>query len=131
MSVRDKRFQNVDRLGHSSAREIPTTRGKNQLEQASGTTPRLEKTKPKRACSEASRMSMGRVIDGLRRGRRQYVHLSPDRETATKVGARRGRPVILTIDSAAMHADGYLFYRADNGVWLTDHVPSRYISGWE
>ena len=67
---------------------------------------------------------------GLKRGRRQYVHLSPDRETAAKVGARRGRPVILTIDSAAMHADGDIFYRADNGVWLTDHVPPRFITDW-
>ncbi len=66
---------------------------------------------------------------GLKRGRRQYVHLSLDRETATKVGSRRGAPVILTIDCAAMEADGHVFYRADNGVWLTDHVPPHYISG--
>jgi len=31
---------------------------------------------------------------GLVRGSRQYVHLSPDVETARKVGQRRGRPVI-------------------------------------
>ena len=65
--------------------------------------------------------------EGLNKGRRQYVHLSPDRETATKVGARRGDPVILTVDTARMSADGHTFYRADNGVWLTDHVPPGYI----
>ena len=55
--------------------------------------------------------------------------ISLDRETATKVGSRRGAPVILTIDCAAMEADGHVFYRADNGVWLTGHVPPHYISG--
>ena len=66
---------------------------------------------------------------GLKPGERQYVHLSPDAETAAKVGQRRGKPVILTIDAAAMQADGYPFYRAENGVWLTDHVPARYVIG--
>jgi putative RNA 2'-phosphotransferase len=61
--------------------------------------------------------------EGLRPGRRQYVHLSPDVMTARAVGARRGEPVILRVDAAALHADGQLFYQAANGVWLTDHVP--------
>jgi putative RNA 2'-phosphotransferase len=67
--------------------------------------------------------------DGLRRGRRQYVHLSPDEQTATAVGARRGEPVILRVEAGAMHAAGLIFYRAANGVWLTDHVPPQWISG--
>jgi putative RNA 2'-phosphotransferase len=67
--------------------------------------------------------------DGLRPGRRQYVHLSPDERTATAVGARRGEPVILRVDAGAMHAAGLVFYRAANGVWLTDHVPPQWISG--
>ena len=33
---------------------------------------------------------------GLVRGKRHHVHLSKDVETARKVGARRGKPVILT-----------------------------------
>ncbi|GIH26144.1 putative RNA 2'-phosphotransferase [Acrocarpospora phusangensis] len=65
--------------------------------------------------------------DGLLRMRRQHVHLSPDQETATRVGARRGRPIILTIDSGAMHAGGHAFFRSANGVWLTDHVPPSFI----
>jgi putative RNA 2'-phosphotransferase len=64
---------------------------------------------------------------GLQSGTRQHVHLSPDRKTATTVGQRRGSPVILTIESAAMHTDGYEFYLSANGVWLTDEVPVRYI----
>ena len=50
--------------------------------------------------------------------------------TATQVGARREAPVILTVDAAAMHAAGHDFYQAANGVWLTDHVPPGYLSGW-
>lgn len=66
--------------------------------------------------------------DGLRRGSRKHVHLSEDRETAAGVGARRGRPVILVVDSSGMARDGHVFFRADNGVWLVNHVPPRYIA---
>jgi len=44
--------------------------------------------------------------------------------------ARRGASIILTVDAAAMHAAGHAFYQAANGVWLTDHVPPGYLSGW-
>src|SRR5262249_39421691 len=64
---------------------------------------------------------------GLNAGSRQHVHLSPDAETATKVGARHGRPVVLEVESGAMYRDGHRFFRSENGVWLTDHVPARYI----
>lgn len=64
---------------------------------------------------------------GLKPKNRHHVHLSPDRETAEKVGARRGPPIILTIHAEIMNNDGHEFYRSDNGVWLTDCVPARYI----
>ncbi|MFF7735229.1 RNA 2'-phosphotransferase [Streptomyces sp. NPDC007984] len=65
--------------------------------------------------------------DGLRPMNRHAVHLSPDRETATRVGARRGRPVVLDVDAAAMHRDGHVFQVSANGVWLTKAVPARYL----
>ncbi|WP_282087500.1 RNA 2'-phosphotransferase [Streptomyces tendae] len=65
--------------------------------------------------------------EGLRPMNRHDVHLSADRETATRVGARRGRPVVLPVDAAAMHRDGHVFRVSANGVWLTRHVPSRYL----
>jgi putative RNA 2'-phosphotransferase len=65
--------------------------------------------------------------DGLRPMSRHDVHLSPDRETARRVGARRGRPVILTVDARAMSEAGHEFRLSANGVWLTDHVPARYL----
>lgn len=72
--------------------------------------------------------SLGAIrAEGLRRMNRHDVHLSPDRETATRVGARRGRPVVLTVDAGAMHRDGHMFRVSANGVWLTQAVPPRYL----
>jgi putative RNA 2'-phosphotransferase len=64
---------------------------------------------------------------GLLKRSRNHVHLSADVETAKKVGARRGKPVILTIRSEAMHESGHIFYLSANGVWLTDAVPVLFI----
>ncbi len=64
---------------------------------------------------------------GLMKMKRQHVHLSPDEQTAIKVGRRHGKPVVLLIDSSAMHSSGLPFYLSDNGVWLTDAVPWQYI----
>ncbi|BCU76535.1 RNA 2'-phosphotransferase [Luteolibacter sp. LG18] len=65
---------------------------------------------------------------GLEKRQRHHVHLSADTATATIVGERRGKPVLLRIRAAAMHREGLRFFRSDNGVWLTDHVPPRYIA---
>jgi putative RNA 2'-phosphotransferase len=64
---------------------------------------------------------------GLLKRSRNHVHLSADVETAKKVGARRGKSVILTIRSEAMHQSGHSFYLSANGVWLTDAVPVSFI----
>ncbi|MFJ5224299.1 RNA 2'-phosphotransferase [Streptomyces sp. NPDC088400] len=65
--------------------------------------------------------------EGLRPMARHHVHLSPDRDTATRVGARRGRPVVLPVDAGAMHRRGLVFHMSANGVWLTESVPPRYL----
>src|SRR3954470_6981802 len=44
---------------------------------------------------------------GLKRMSRHHVHLSPDRATAVKVGARHGKPVVFEIAAGKMHADGH------------------------
>ncbi|MDO0926907.1 RNA 2'-phosphotransferase [Streptomyces sp. TG1A-8] len=64
---------------------------------------------------------------GLRPMDRHDVHLSADRATATRVGARRGRPVVLAVDAGAMHRDGHVFHVSANGVWLTRAVPPGYL----
>ena len=67
------------------------------------------------------------LSEGLKPRSRHHVHLSPDEETARKVGARRGKPVILRIDAARMAGEGHVFYLSGNGVWLTDHVPPGFM----
>ena len=70
------------------------------------------------------------LTGGLKPGQRNHVHLSPDPVTAAAVAARRGRPVILLINAAGMHNHGHQFYRASNGVWLTSHVPPKWIRSY-
>ncbi len=65
--------------------------------------------------------------EGLTAQGRTHVHLSADPATATTVGSRRGRPIVLRVDAAGMHHHGYRFFQADNGVWLTDAVPPQWI----
>jgi putative RNA 2'-phosphotransferase len=66
--------------------------------------------------------------EGLRPGNRHAVHLSPDVQTARRVGARRGRPVVLRVDAGSMAAEGAVFTRSANGVWLVDAVPPRHLT---
>ena len=65
--------------------------------------------------------------EGLQKMSRHHVHLSPDVETARRVGSRRGRPVLLVVEAAALHAAGSVFYQSGNGVWLVDSVPPAYL----
>jgi putative RNA 2'-phosphotransferase len=64
---------------------------------------------------------------GLIKGKRHHVHLSADVDTATKVGRRHGKPVVLRIEAGRMRQDGFIFYLSSNGVWLTERVPARYL----
>jgi putative RNA 2'-phosphotransferase len=67
-------------------------------------------------------------LEGLKPQSRQHVHLSLDEATAHRVGQRHGKPVILTVDALRMHAAGYRFYLAENGVWLTDRMPPEFLT---
>lgn len=68
------------------------------------------------------------LAEGLKPQARQQVHLSIDEATARRVGQRHGKPYIFRIDALAMHARGFKFYIADNGVWLTDQVPPEFLA---
>jgi putative RNA 2'-phosphotransferase len=65
--------------------------------------------------------------DGLHKMRRHHVHLHEEIATATAVGNRRGKAVLLKVRAQAMHAAGHVFYVTANHVWLTDYVPSEFI----
>ena len=64
---------------------------------------------------------------GIEKRTRNYVHLSRNEEIAKDVGARHGVPVILKIDAEKMNREGYEFFMAENGVYLTDYVPYKYV----
>lgn len=64
---------------------------------------------------------------GIKKMTRDFVHLSPDEETAIKVGLRHGKPVVLLVDARRIYQDGIHFYQADNGVWLTNNVKPQYF----
>ncbi len=66
--------------------------------------------------------------EGLMPMTRLYCHLSADIDTARTVGTRHGRPAVLRVNAAAMARDGHIFYRSENGVWLTDSVPPIYLT---
>ena len=67
------------------------------------------------------------LAQGLLKMSRLYVHLSSDIDTATKVGSRHGVPKIFIVESGKMFTDGYKFFKSVNGVWLTEHVPAKYL----
>jgi putative RNA 2'-phosphotransferase len=67
------------------------------------------------------------MAEGLKKGKRHHVHLSEDVETA-RIGARRGKPVILQVDAGKMHGQGFKFFLSANGVWLADSVPAVFLS---
>ena len=66
--------------------------------------------------------------DGLKPMTRQFVHISPDYETAVKVGSRHGKPVVLKIRAKDFVDDGNELYRTSNGVWQARYVPPAYFT---
>jgi putative RNA 2'-phosphotransferase len=67
------------------------------------------------------------LAEGLKPMARHHVHLSPDIETASRVGARRGAPVILRVAAGDMARGGAVFRLSSNGVWLVDGVPPAFL----
>ena len=67
------------------------------------------------------------LAEGLRPMARHHVHLSPDPAAAERVGARRGKPIVLRVAAGRLAAVGQLFWKTGNGVWLAEHVPPEAI----
>ncbi len=75
----------------------------------------------------ATRFVSSILAEGLIKGERQHVHLSADRDTALKVGQRHGQPALFIVNAVRMQAAGHAFFRSENGVWLTEHVPVEFL----
>lgn len=73
--------------------------------------------------------NLSSIMDrGICKMNRNHVHLSETIETASNVGARRGKDfVVLSVKAKQMHEDGFVFYLSRNQVWLTEHVPAKYL----
>lgn len=66
--------------------------------------------------------------EGLKPMGRHQVHLSQDLETASAVGKRHGKLVVLEVSAQAMVKEmDAKFYVTDNKVWLTGWVPPQYL----
>ena len=76
----------------------------------------------------ASRFVDSIMATGLERRSRHHVHLTEDIAIGEAVGRRYGKPVILRVAAAAMAAQGYVFFRSANGVWLVDAVAPPFIA---
>ena len=67
--------------------------------------------------------------EGLKRMDRNHVHLSSEVKTARAVGHRKrpSQPAIFRVRANEMWCDRHSFFVSENGVWLTDHVPPKYL----
>ncbi|MEK8211518.1 RNA 2'-phosphotransferase [Paenibacillus sp. FSL L8-0463] len=68
------------------------------------------------------------VKEGLQPMGRQYVHLSEGLHFATLAGSRRGKLVLLAVDTVKAVESAVTFYYAGNEVWLAEPVPAACIT---
>lgn len=76
----------------------------------------------------AQRFEDSIINSGIEKRNRHHVHLSAEKSTAKNVGQRHGKPIILEVRAVEMFAKGFQFFKSENGVWLTDKVPSLYLN---
>lgn len=92
----------------------------------------LEPRKPPRTLYHGTaRQNLARILSaGLQPMGRRQVHLCVAALDAEAVGRRHGKPVVLQVPAIRMHEEGHVFLMADNGVWLVDDVPARFLAFW-
>lgn len=60
--------------------------------------------------------------------KRQYVHLTTNIQLANRIGSRHGTPRTIEVNAARAHAEGTLFYRANDSFWLADQIAPRHLN---
>lgn len=76
----------------------------------------------------ASKNEESILKSGLSKRQRHHVHLSENLDTAISVGKRHGKPIVFEVDCKEMNAKGFVFYKSENDVWLTENVPSVFLA---
>ena len=66
-------------------------------------------------------------IDGILKEPRQYVQLSANIETTSEADITHGKLLIFRVRALKMHNKNFKFYLNENNVWITEHIPSRYV----
>lgn len=64
---------------------------------------------------------------GLRSQSNQLLHLFDDPDTANSLAPPLPERVIVTVQAGSMSERGFPFWRAENGVWLTEMVPPEFL----
>lgn len=71
--------------------------------------------------------------EGLKKMTREAVHMSEYYDDAKRIGSRHAggslaMTIVFKIKAFEMYKAGFKFYKSEDGVWLTDHVPGKYLS---
>ncbi|QDH22159.1 hypothetical protein FFV09_15690 [Saccharibacillus brassicae] len=86
-------------------------------------------TPPETLYHGTNRRALPAILEhGLLPMGRRYVHLSAETHFAALAGQRRGKLVLLTVDTAAAAEAGIIFYDAGSGVWLAERVPADVLT---
>lgn len=119
-----------DEKGRYSFDESGTKIRANQGHSIPGVVIKMESPEPPEFLyhGTATRFLDAIMHEGLKPMKRQFVHISPDYETAVKVGSRHGKPVILKIRAKDFRGDGDELYRSSNGVWQAKYVAPEYFT---
>ncbi|WP_341281643.1 RNA 2'-phosphotransferase [Paenibacillus sp. FSL H8-0537] len=63
--------------------------------------------------------------EGIQAMGRQYCHLSEGLDFAALAGSRKGKLVMLEVDTQLAAEHGVIFYYAGNEVWLAEAIPAE------
>lgn len=66
--------------------------------------------------------------EGLKKQQRHHVHMSENIPLMLEVARRRGEPRLIEINAKRMAEDGHKFYLTENDVWLSENIPSQFLS---
>jgi putative RNA 2'-phosphotransferase len=77
--------------------------------------------------------ALGGILEqGLQPMGRQFVHLSPDLETAITVGRRKAsKPVVLEVQAHLAEKEGEKFFQITDKIWLAEKVVPKFVRVFE